>query len=320
MIAQLDSSYQWNLLNKNGNVANKLVGVIKNGKTVTPDMMPSAMLKIKNRIKSVITSKVLDAIDKGEIMMVYEEGGKVPIYMPFTLIRKDNVPNSCVAIVFLNVCDASMSGDEVIVDERKLKVSLEAAYFALKMFYMGDSPRIRTAEFIRSSSRVHSSILTECLNRKHSIKLDPDVYNGIIYMDTKYYIQTVLGATTIKEDALQSYCLYNCKNANLSILNKIDDMFEQKDLTNISTLLTKMTEVDVFAKRLKNLTVSNFIESYINMYNASMLLSLELLPYFVYNIIAVNESTFINNYGMLKNIVGQDGKKIYASLVTTLSD
>ena len=56
------------------------------------------------------------------------------------------------------------------------------------------------------------------------------------------------------------------------------------------------------------------------MYNASMLLSLEVLPYFVYNIIAVNESTFINNYGMLKNVVGQDGKKIYASLVTTLSD
>lgn len=320
MIAQLDNSYQWNLLNKNGHVANTLVGIIKDGTTVTPAMMPSAMIKIKNRIKSVITTKVFDAVENGDIMMVYKDGAHVPVYIPFTLIRKDNKPNSCVAIVFLNVCDASMSGDELIVDERKLKVSLESAYFALKMFYMGDSPKIRTSEFIRSSSRIHSSIMTECLNRKHSIKLDPDVYNGIIYMDTKYYITTVLGATTMSSDALQSYCLYNCKGANLSVLNRLEDMFDPSDLVNIGALLTKFTQVDIFAKRLKNMTVSNFIESYINMYNASMLLSLELLPYLVYNIIAVNESTFINNYGMLKNIVGQDGKKVYASLVTTLAN
>lgn len=320
MIAQLDSSYQWNLVNKGGHVQNIVIKAMTEGQVVTPEMMPTAMLKIKNKLKSIITSKVIECIDNGEITMIYTTTTRVPIYLPFILVRDNQNPNICKALVFLNACDASKSDDEINVDDRKLKVSLESAYFALKMFYMGDSPKIRTSEFIRTCSRVYASIVTECMNRKHSIKLDPDIYNSIYYMVVKYFVFTVLGAKDMSPEALQSYCLYNCKSPNLNVINHVEGFFDDSSMSNIGEFIKTLTEVDVLSRRLKNLNVSNFIESYINMYNASMLLSLELLPYLIYNILAVNESTFINNYGMMKNIVGQDGKKIYASLITTLSN
>ena len=53
------------------------------------------------------------------------------------------------------------------------------------------------------------------------------------------------------------------------------------------------------------------------MYDASMLLAMENFNYFMYNIISVNETTYVNNYQMLKNIVGDDGKKIYADLIVS---
>ena len=35
---------------------------------------------------------------------------------------------------------------------------------------------------------------------------------------------------------------------------------------------------------------------------------------------SVNESTYVNNYPILKNIVGEDGKKIYSDLIVAVSN
>ena len=58
------------------------------------------------------------------------------------------------------------------------------------------------------------------------------------------------------------------------------------------------------------------MESYINIYDASMLLALENFSYFNYNIISVLNSTYVNNYHILKQIVGKDGQSLYAALIT----
>ena len=100
-------------------------------------------------------------------------------------------------------------------------------------------------------------------------------------------------------------------------MNRIIDQFTDEDFEHIGTFISKVSKVPELQKRLGSITVSNFIESYINMYDSTMLFALEVFPYFLYNIIAVNDSTYSNNYQSLKNIVGDDGKKIYADLVVT---
>ena len=103
-------------------------------------------------------------------------------------------------------------------------------------------------------------------------------------------------------------------------MNKILSEFGDSDFDNIAVLINKIKTIPEFNKRLGDVTVSNFLESYINMYNASMLLGLEVFDYFLYNIISVNDSTYINNYPVLKNIVGQDGRKIYSDMVVATSN
>ena len=46
--------------------------------------------------------------------------------------------------------------------------------------------------------------------------------------------------------------------------------------------------------------------------------SLENYFYFLYNIISVKESTYVNNYQLLKGIVGKEGAGIYAHIMTTI--
>ena len=134
-----------------------------------------------------------------------------------------------------------------------------------------------------------------------------------------YYIYTILGCKNLDEETLRNYCLYNCKSVDYIQLERIIGQFKPEDYVDISTYIKRLMTIDELHKRLAKLNITNFLESFINMYDASMLLGLEVFSYLLYNIISVNESTYVNNYQLLKNIVGEDGKKLYADVAVTAS-
>lgn len=320
MYATLSSSYEWNQLNRGNSLNNKIATLLKDGQIIPPSRIQTAMLTLKNRLKSPIMNKLQAAIDDGKLVMIYAAGIKVPVYLPFVITKP--TPNSCVSYVFLNNLDASCAGenDEVFVNVRKLKVSLESCYIGMKIIEMGDSPKLKSTAIIRSGSKIYSNIIAECINRKHGIKIDPLIHNAILFLATKYYIFTMLGCKNMDETVMRNYCLFNCRGVEYVELQRIADQFLDDDFRDIGALLLKISNVEEFQKRLGNLTVSNFLESYINMYDASMLLGLETFNYFFFNVVNVNESTYSNNYGTLKNIVGDDGKKLYNDLIVTVSN
>ena len=315
MYAQLSTSYQWKQLNHNDAMMNKIQAVLSEGRIVTLNDIPSAVLKLKNRVKSPITTKILEAISEGDIILIHAPTVKMPLYLPF--IVSQTAPNSFKGYVFLNslVTSTYVEGKELELNDRQLKVVLEACYISLETRKLGDSPKLRSSAMLKSGSKIYSGIVTECINRKHGIKLDPNVYNSLLYLTSKYYIYTMIGCKNMSQEVLDNYCLYNCTNFDIIAMRRITDQFTDADFEHIGTFISKLASVPELQKRLGSLTVTNFLESYINMYDSTMLFALEVFPYFLYNIIAVNESTYINNYQALKNIVGDDGRKIYADLI-----
>lgn len=322
MYASLNDSYQWNQLNNNGALTNRVQDALAKGQIVGIDRMPTAFLQLKNRIKSPLTSQIMKCIETGLIKMVYTPDLKIPVYLPFVISQSS--PNTFVGIVFLNTVEAETGkgeGDEIFVNARKLKVSLECCYMSLCIREMGNSPKLKSTTLLRSGSKIYSAMIAECINRKHAIKTEESVHNSILYLASRYYIGTMLGCrTTMEPEVMRNYCLYNCKNADVVEMDKIISQFTDEDFDNIATFISKLRSIPQLERRLGKLTVTNFMESFINMYNASALLSLEVFNYFLYNVMSVNDSTYINNYPVLKNIVGDDGKKIYADLVVATSN
>ena len=321
MYAQLGSSYQWRLLNQNDAMMNKINTILTEGTMILPDDIPSAILRLKNRNKSPITSQMMQAVMDGEIVLVYAPSVRIPLYLPFIVSQSGQ--NSFVCYVFLNNIVTSGnqkdSAKEIEINDRQFKVVMEAAYLSLQIRKMGESPKFRSTAIVKSGSKIYSGMVTECINRKHNIKLDQNLHNCILYLTTKYYIVGMLGIRNMDPDALQNYCLYNCKQFDILEMSKIVNQFTLEDFDNIGTFISKLTQVPETKKRLGTLTVTNFLESFINMYDTPMLLALEVFPYFLFNILAVNETTYQNNYQVLKNIVGDDGRKLYADLIVSLS-
>lgn len=318
MYAQLVNSYCWSMMNNKGQLSSLIQNIVANGKTITFDDMPTVYSTLRNRQKTILTSKIVDAVNNGDISIIYcdQESIRIPLYLPFVIISSGSLA-SCKGLVFLNNCEGTKLEDEYDCSATKLRVALESCYLSLQMHILGSSSKLQASQIVRPSVGMYSHIVAECLNRKFSIKLDQDVFNTVMYILSKYFVVTVLGCN-VNEDILDSYCMMGCKNANVPILKQTVAEFKEEDFANIQTVLTALSSHPRLKSRLGKLTVSGFIEAYINMYDASMMLALENFPYFVFNILSVNARTYINRYQMLENIVGDDGKKLYAALVTTI--
>ena len=314
---QLANSYQWNMLNTNNRINLTIQSLAKEGESVSLDRMPTATSIIRNRMKSPIFGKIIEAIGDGNIILLYTPSNnvQVPAFLPFVTMQKGS---SYMVMVFLNACGAKTGDDgEILIDERKLKVSLESAYLALRMMDRVNDGKLASANIMKPSSKIYTYTITECINRKHSIKMDQPVFNTVAYLISKFFMRTVVGSTAT-EDVIDTYCMGNCVNPNSGIIHQYIADVEDKDFTNISTIITKMVSIPQLQSRIGKMTMSNFTESYINMYDAAMLLAMEIYPYFVFNVLSVNETTYANNYYHLKDIVGDDGKKLYAALISTL--
>lgn len=317
MYANLSSSYQWNMMNQNGTIMSRISDVMKNGTQVSPNQVATTLATIKNRIRSPLMTQLLDSLNSGKIVMVYTNQIKVPLYLPFLIMQPSK--SSYVGVVFLDHCECSPGESEYNVDARKLKVSLESCYFAIRMLELDSvhSTKLISPSLIRPATKIYAHSVIECINRKYSIKLDQDIFNQVIFMVSKFFIYHVLGYNP-DSTTMENFCMYNCVNPNLASIRIIDSQFEPDDFSDIGKFITKLTSIPELQGRIGKLNVSSFVQMYVNLYNAPMTLSLEVFPYLVYNIISVLNTTYVNNYHMLKNIVGDDGSKLYAQLVATL--
>lgn len=319
MYSNLSSSYQWNMMNQGGAVTDRVTNMLKNGKPVSIDEIGTALNTIRNRLRSPMITQIMDALKSGRINMVYAEQIRIPIYLPFIILQPSK--GTYAGVVFLNHCECSPGETEYNVDARKLKVSLESCYLALRMIELdsANNTKLVSPSIIRPATKIYIHTVVECINRKYSIKLDQNVFNQILFMVSRYFIGTVLGYNP-DSATMENFCMYNCMNPDLGAIRAVNDQFVPEDFKDISTFITKLVSIPELQGRIGKLNVSTFIQMYVNLYNAPMTLALETFSYLVYNIISVINTTYVNNYHMLKNIVGDDGNKLYAQLVTILSE
>lgn len=317
MYQQLSNTFIWSHLNQNNVLTTKMASILKDGIRLSPQNLSTSLMTLRSRFKGPLTSTIMEEISSGSIQLYYAVDQKWVAYMPFFLIAAED--GKIVPIVVINnITEAVSDDDEYSVDVKKLKVYLESAYMAKRIQMNNGSAKLRSNTLIKAGSKIYVSMMSECLARKHGIKMDPNVYNGVNFIITKFYIYNMLGVKDMGKEAMFNYCLYNTKNADLISIESIDEYFQEEDFKDISTLIKAMAECPYFKARLGKLTVSNFLESVINMYDNFMLLGLEAFPYLLMNIISVNEGTYLNNYSVLKDKVDRDGRQIVADLIVSI--
>ena len=320
MYASLGNSYQWNMMNGSGTIMERVADMIKNGQQIKPEEINSTLITIRNRIRSPLITQIQESLNTERIVMLYSDQIRIPLYLPFLVIQSSKT-RSYTGIVFMNHCECSKGETEYNVDARKLKVALESCYLAIRMVELDSAhnTKLTSPAIVRPATKIYAHTVVECINRKYSIKLDQTIFNQVIYMVSRFFIGTTLGYNP-DSSTMENFCLYNCTNPDLASIRSVSDQFSEEDMKDFSTFLTKLVSIQELKGRIGKLNMSSFVQMYVNLYNAPMTLSLEVFPYLVFNINSVLQSTYVNNYHMLKNIIGDDGSKLYAQLITILSE
>ena len=71
MYSPLSNSYEWQILNKNGQATDKVAEALKTGTAVSFEMTPNTFSRLSDRLKSPIMETLLDAEKDGLIQTVY---------------------------------------------------------------------------------------------------------------------------------------------------------------------------------------------------------------------------------------------------------
>lgn len=309
-LQSLNSTFIYRHLNRSNAVTTAIAALMDKGEILSTKNMEEAFMIIMKNFKFPLKFKVMEAVNSGKIQMRYSKTiAKLPTCLPFFLYKNGNDICAVVGIDIYGTYDDETSN--VRIDAKKLYCMLEGAYLAIVAFEHQNQLVGKTIT-LSSGSEIYSSMFTKVLNKKYSLNIDKTKLHKVIYLSSKFYMINILGLKD--SDMISNYAFKNCANGNQFSIAEADDIFPQEGYTNLETFINGLKTIELNLG-MKDLTVRGYLESYINMYDSSNLLSLECFPYFMYNILSVIDGGYINNQYVLEGIVGDNGAKMYQNIV-----
>ena len=306
-VKSVEETYVYKTLNQNDNVSKRVLGIMQKGIPVSKTNLEEAFMVINKNFKYAAKNAVLNAVNNGDIYMYYApDNMKLPVAMPFFLTMAAN--NKIVAIVMVDIYGVrDKDTGDVKIDPKKLYTLLESAYFA-RLYHIRHSSFVGKTSVISDGSKIYSHMFARVLNKKYALNLDKTKFNTVIYLASKFYMINMLGMHD--SDTVKNYAFKNCMGANPSVIEQLEDNLHPEVYKDLTTFIQFLAG-DLSGLKYGDLTVRGYLEQYITMYESSALLALEYLPFFVYNVVAVSNGSFINNQYLLEDIVDRNGAKLY---------
>jgi len=309
-LKSLEKTFIYTHLNRSNGLTNNIAGLLSNGIILTEKNLEEPFMIIMKNFKFPLKYKVMEDFKNGNIVLMYSTNTKLPTALPFFLTK--NNEGRVVAVVSVNIY-GSMNKEtgDVTIDAKKLYCMMESAYLAKVCFFHDKQLSARNV-LLSNGSNIYSSMFARVLNKKYALNLDKTKLHKVLLLSSKFYLINILGLPD--NELVFNYAIKNCPNGNLYSLEETNNILAMKDYENLETFIKALTKPEL-GLNFRDLTTHNYLEAFINMYDASNLLSLESFPYFVYNIVSVTNGAYINNQYVLEDIVGSSGAKIYNDIM-----
>lgn len=310
-LKSMNDSAVFNYLNHDNRINNTINNILTKGTVLSVKNLEQAFVSMK-LYKYPLKSKVFEFVESGKIAMVYSPNDiKMTPALPFFLQK--NSDGHTRAVVIVDIYGKMDQEGNVTLDPKKLYTVLEAAYLAL--VYSNDFKVIanRTG-VITNGSAIYCNMFARVLNRKYALNTDKIKLHKVQFLASKFFLINVLGNKD--SETITNYALRNCVGGNSMILRDVNDIVTEGDYSNLATFINALKKPELHLNFGDALTVRSYIEQYIMMYDQSALLALELFPYFMLTVNAVNTGAYLNNQLILEDIIEKNGVKLYQDLLS----
>lgn len=298
----LSDSHMFDMLNANQEISKRIALAYKNGQQLTSDHIQEQLIQIKRSRISPLVDKVIEGFTTGNIILLYSPNYKIPQPLPFSIIKL-NGKNK--AIVFLNNYGAfrkgasiSTGGESFNIPMKDLYVLMESAFIAYS-YYTYPIKLERNIGIMKFTSAIYTALFIRIFNKEYALSMDQDLYNRVCYAISRFYLERVWGCTN--HDLIHAYSIANGqKTSNRGDIELVASQYGDKNIQKVTDLLNFIKEL---SPRMDDLNMRYFTECFINTYRAQSLLSIDVLPYFLFTIIAALLGSYIINQPIIYDIL-----------------
>lgn len=317
--ASLSDSIVYQTFNRNAEMTSTIIGAIKNSIVLDSSYIEEQIIQMKRTRISPLVDEVLEAFNKGLIVLLYAKNKKIPQAFPFFATKSNGTIK---VFIFVNNY-GTISKSDSATDKMYLNVTMKNLYVLMEGAYVAYKYNTRPVDItknlglMKTSCNIYVNLMLRILNKECSLSNDMDTYNKVAFCIGKFFLERVWMATN--EDVIFTYAnsTINSVVAKAEML-VIANMYDSKNIKTIDQLISFLKEI---SPRLHGMTFRYFLQCYINTYKDGALFSLECLPYFLYVVQSSLLGSFLVNQPMIsdvcKNIKGMNN--FYPELVKSVS-
>ena len=308
--ATLSDSFIYAAFNNNKVMSIRIAEVIKSGVSISPEQLEEQLLHLKRTRISPLMDIVIDAFNKGDIVLMHSDIINIPSSIPF-VVMKDG--GRFKAFVFTKRYGSlNKDGSAYSIQAKTMYVLMEAAYLAM-VYYQHPERFKRSSGLVKVISNIYTLMIMRILNKDYALTIEPDLHSQIAYIVSRFFLDRVVELDN--NIVSNSYSSINAKPSSAMVLNGISAEYDQRNIKNFEELIEYIAS---FNKRVSGLNKKMFIQTFMNTYGAVSVLGLDCLPYFMLTITSTLMGSFLVNETIMSDIIkntrGLNANIIYPEL------
>lgn len=302
----VSDSYLMKKMDQNAGITSRILQAIKSGQVITENDIAEQIMQVRRTRISPLAEHVIAAFNRGEIVLIYSKTVKVVQAIPFIVAGKGNATK---AYIFVNAYGVfttpkrSSSAEKVFnIGMKDLYALMEGAYIALQ-YYRTPAVFTKNLGLMKTCMSVYTQMFLQILNKEYALSMSPLEYNQVAYCIARFFLENLWELQS--KDLSSAYAFGAIINANKLDYVQIQDEWDRTNITNLEEF---MEFLKAQFPRLQNLTIRYFTEYYMNTFRATVVLAMDVLPYFLFAMSSSLLGSFIANqpiiYEIMKNTKG----------------
>lgn len=294
----LKETYVYNFYAKQIKLDEKILNLQRHGKHLTVNDLPRQFSDIEKLYYFPSKNIILNDLSMGKVTPLYLKGANAPTTIPAFLMKGEN-GRATVAINISNQTTEDREGN-LNIDTKQLYANLQAGSIMAIYYEKYKKMRVST-QILKSGVAVYSKLFVKVLNKLYALNTIPDKMEQANFLSGLFFLVNVLGLEIT--DTTITYALHACKSPNVVPAKMLLAKTTPEDFKDLDAFITALPKI---MPLFKGLTTKVFLENYIQAYSPVMLLSLEYMPTFMYNISSVAVGAYMNNQFSIEQTCGKD--------------
>lgn len=316
--------YKYMLKDKESVLNTYRLEIIKGGMIDLAPELTTQLANIKKIYNDVLTSKALDAVEKGDLIIFAARNPKhcMPSYMPFIKYKvgdKQKVAIDVTKYVVLKPIKGQDDVYDVTIDIKKLYCFIISAYLYQSKF---DKDTQISSKLAKSSAVVWAKLFCKVLEMKVGLATNKDRHDAFMYFAMMFFLVNLIDYNKESaENLAKSFFRSNMvsptvKFIEASVSDKNINMYE-----SFETFCTTLFDPDITGLRSLRLKGTNniinveyYVSQYITLYHMTSAFSLAAFPYFIWMVISTCNWAYLFNDKTIEAIASEEYGNIMPEL------